>query len=53
MTDKEKKPYSKPEIERVKLVSEAVLVACKTETTGGGVDESDCVAGGCFNEYGS
>jgi hypothetical protein len=53
MSEKEKRPYCKPEIERVRLVpEEAVLGGCKTETAGGGIGlntSGSCVATGCVS----
>jgi hypothetical protein len=51
-----RKPYCKPEIERVKLVpEEAVLGGCKTLANGGGIGlvSGSCQLEGCITTWGS
>jgi len=44
----QKKPYVKPELERVKLVpDEAVLGGCKTDAGGGLLPAGNCATASC------
>ena len=50
----DRKVYSKPQLERVRLVPrESVLGVCKTETAGGGINASNCAISGCQDDNGS
>lgn len=54
LSRKIRKPYLKPAIERIKLVtSETLAAGCKTESGGPIGGAGNCVAIGCIGDLGS